>query len=109
MPRRARRARARRHVGREAPQGAYQLTDKAYGDARTRHCVRVKRMKPVVLPKANRRSPWRINKGLYKQRNKIERSFKRLDAFRRAYARYGKMDLMLMAFVSFALFMIISN
>ena len=52
---------------------------------------------PVVLPKSNRKHPWIYDEQLYKQRNQVER------LFRRIFTRYDKLDVIFLAFVYFAL------
>jgi transposase len=67
--------------------------------------------RPVVPPKKGRKEPWRFereDKELYKQRNEVERAFRRLKAFRRIFTRYDKLDTMFSAFVYLALICIIS-
>ena len=83
--------------------------DKAYEDDETRRDVRGKGMRPVVPPKKNRCKPWMINRKPCKQRNKVERAFRRLDSFRRTCTRYDKTDVMYMAFISFAFVIIMLN
>ena len=58
---------------------------------------------PVVPPKSNRKNPWDYDKQLYKQRNQVERLFRRLKRFRRIFTRYDKLDIIFLAFVYFAL------
>ena len=58
---------------------------------------------PVVPPKANRKNPWDYDKQLYKQRNQVERLFRRIKRFRRIFTRYDKLDVIFLAFVYFAL------
>lgn len=57
----------------------------------------------VVPPRANRREPWDYDREVYKQRNEVERLFRRLKGFRRICTRYDKLDRMFWAFVQFAL------
>ena len=54
-------------------------------------------------PKANRRMPWDYDHALYKRRNEIERLFRRLKGFRRLFSRFDKLDVMFIAFITFAL------
>jgi transposase len=44
---------------------------------------------------------------LYKQRNGIERFFRRLKAFRRVCTRYDKLDVMFSAFIYLAIISIV--
>ena len=54
-----------------------------------------------------RRSPtapsWDYDHALYKKRNEIERLFRRLKGFRRIFSRFEKLDVVFLAFLSFAL------
>ena len=43
------------------------------------------------------------DKELYKQRNQVERLFRRIKRFRRIFTRYDKLDLIFFTFVYFAL------
>ncbi len=49
---------------------------------------------PCVPPKSNRREPWDYDFELYKQRNEVDRFFRRIKRFRRIQTRYEKLDLM---------------
>jgi len=49
--------------------------------------------------------PWEYDKELYKQRNQVERLFRRLKRFRRIFTRYDKLDVIFLSFVYFALVM----
>ena len=50
-----------------------------------------------------RKEQWDYDKELYKQRNQVERLFRRLKRFRRIFTRYDKLDVVFLAFVYFAL------
>jgi len=58
---------------------------------------------PVVPPKSNRREPWEYDRQLYKQRNEVERLFRRLKGFRRIFTRFDKLDVVFTFFIYFAL------
>jgi transposase len=77
--------------------------DRAYEGDETRRLVRSFGNKPVVPPKVNRVVPWKYSKKLYKKRNEVERLFRNLKGFRRVFTRYDKLDIMFLAFVTFAL------
>lgn len=48
--------------------------------------------------------PWHtVYKPRYRQRNEVERLFRRIKAYRRVFTRYDKLDLIFAAFVSIAL------
>ena len=47
-------------------------------------------------------APWACNRELYKKRKEIERLFRRLKAYRRAFTRFNKPDRLYLGFVCFA-------
>lgn len=66
------------------------LADKGYdSDAIVEH-VEAMGAKAVIPPKRNRKQKREYDKGLYKQRNRIERCFSKLKCFRRFATRYEK-------------------
>ena len=77
--------------------------DRAYEDQQTRQRVLERGMIPVVPPQSNRLVPWEYDRVLYKKRNEVERLFRRLKGFRRIFSRFEKLDVMFLAFISFAL------
>jgi transposase len=79
------------------------LMDRAYEGQETRLPAFEWGYSPVVPPKKNRKKPWEYDKELYKQRNEVERMFRRLKGFRRIAARYNKLDLMFFGFIYLAL------
>ena len=79
------------------------LMDRAYEGDETRQLVLDLGMIPVVPPKSNRVRPWAYDRALYKKRNEIERLFRRLKGFRRIFSRFEKLDVVFLAFLSFAL------
>ena len=81
----------------------YLLMDRAYEGDETRALAMELGYTPVVPPKSNRKNPWDYDKQLYKQRNQVERLFRRLKRFRRIFTRYDKLDVIFLAFVYFAL------
>ncbi len=78
------------------------LMDHAYEGDETRALAVELGYIPVVPPKSNRKSPWDYDKVLYKQRNQVERLFRRLKRFRRIFTRYDKLDIIFLSFVYFA-------
>ncbi len=58
---------------------------------------------PVVPPKQKRRTPWDYDRALYTRRNEIERLFRRIKGFRRIFSRFDKLDVIFIAFITFAL------
>ncbi len=79
------------------------LTDKAYEGDEIRGLAVSLGLEPVVPPKSNRREPWSYDKELYKDRNIVERNFRNIKQFRRAFTRYDKLDTMYSSFVVFAM------
>ena len=77
--------------------------DKAYEGDEARQLVVDLGLEPVVPPKANRISPWDYDRELYKQRNEVERLFRRLKRFRRVFTRFDKLDVVFTFFIYFAL------
>jgi hypothetical protein len=73
-----------------------------HGGNQTRQLVLDLGMIPVVPPKSNRLHPWDYDRALYKKRNEIERLFRRLKGFRRIFSRFEKLDVVFLAFLSFA-------
>lgn len=81
----------------------YVIMDKAYEGDETRQTVRDLGLTPVVPPKSNRVDPWEYDRERYKQRNEVERLFRRLKGFRRVFTRFDKLDVVYTFFVYFAL------
>ena len=79
------------------------LMDRAYEGDETRKLARELGYTPIVPPKVNRKNPWSYDKQLYKERNQIERLFRRIKRFRRVFTRYDKLDILFLAFVLLAL------
>ena len=77
--------------------------DRAYEGEQTRQLVLDLGMLPVVPPKSNRLQPWEFDRALYSKPNEIERLFRRLNGFRRIFSRFEKLDVVFLAFLSFAL------
>jgi transposase len=71
------------------------VMDRAYEGDETRQLAEALGYVPVVPPKHNRRAPGEYDRALYKQRNEIERLFRRLKGFRRIFTRFEKLDVML--------------
>jgi transposase len=58
---------------------------------------------PWPPPTSNRREPWEYDRQLYKQRNEVERLFRRLKGFRRIFTRFDKLDVVFTFVIYFAL------
>jgi transposase len=83
------------------------LMDRAYEGDEMRKLARELNYEPIVPPKSNRKTPWDYDRQLYKERNKIERLFRRIKQFRKIFTRYDKLDIMFISFVYFAFIMIL--
>jgi len=81
----------------------YLLMDCVYEGDETRALAVELGYIPVVPPKSNRKNPWGYDRELYKQRNQVERLFRRPKRFRRIFTRYDKLDIIFFSFVYFAL------
>ena len=68
------------------------LMDSAYEGNETRELAQRLGFIPVVPPHPERKQPWKLDKRLYRQRNQVERLFRRLKAWRRVLTRYDKLD-----------------
>ena len=77
--------------------------DRAYEGNETRRLGKDLGYEVVVPPKKNRLQPWEYDKEAYKQRNKVERLFRRLKGFRRVCTRYDKLDVIFKGFICLAL------
>lgn len=49
------------------------------------------------LPLRTRIEPWEYDRAMYKRRNEVERSFRRLKVYRRIFSRSEKLDAMFTA------------
>ena len=78
------------------------VMDRAYEGDETRQLALDLGFTPVVPPRKTRVHPWSYDKTLYRQRNEIERLFRRLKGFRRIFSRFDKLDVMFTAFIQFA-------
>lgn len=86
-----------------APQADHVLMDRAYEGNQTRQLALDLDLTPVVPPKQNRVEPWEYDRAMYKQRNQVERLFRRLKGFRRIFARFDKLDVVFTFFLHLAL------
>lgn len=77
--------------------------DRAYSGKKMRLTAIELGYEPVVPPKKNFKEQWEYDRELYKQRNEIERFFRRLKRFRRIFTRYDKLDIIFSGFILFAM------
>jgi transposase len=85
------------------------LMDRAYEGNETRQLARNLGFEPVGPPRTQRLLPWNYDRELYKQRNEVERLFRRLKGFRRIFTRFDKLDRVFEGFILIALIFILLN
>ena len=71
--------------------------DSAYEGDDTRAAALARNFIPVVPAHPKRKQPWELDKPRYRQRNEVERLFRRIKAYRRVFTRYDKLDRMFTA------------
>ena len=76
--------------GRPKQRPRYLLGDKAYDAQSIRRTLRRQHTTPVIPKRKNAKRKPRFNRGLYRERNRIERLINRLKQFRRIATRYEK-------------------
>ncbi len=67
------------------------IADKGYDTDAFRRYLKEQGIEPVIPGKANRKTPIRLDKLAYGDRNVVERCFCRLKDFRRIATRYDKL------------------
>lgn len=80
----------RKHSGRPKQRPRYFVADKAYDSKKIRRTLRSQGTTPVIPKRKNAKRKPRFNRGLYRERNRIERLLNRLKQFRRVATRYEK-------------------
>ena len=85
------------------PSGVPLLMDAAYGDNAMLRLAQDHGFIPMVPPHPTRRCTWEHDRQLYRLRNRVERLFRRLKAWRRVFTRCDKLDMMFAAFITVAL------
>ncbi len=76
--------------GRPKSRPRYFLGDKAYSSSAVRQELRRCGITPVIPQRRNEKRRCRFNRGLYRERNRVERLINRLKQFRRVATRYEK-------------------
>src|SRR5918992_2264866 len=89
-----RRTRSRRNAGPQVLtqkiEPAALLADKGYDSDGFIEHLEVRRIKPVIPPRANRKTPRECDFALYRERNLVERFFNNIKHFRAIATRYEK-------------------
>jgi transposase len=78
------------------------MADKGYDSQQILDHIRAMGAVAVIPSKANRKRQRKLNKTLYRERNRIERCFSRLKNFRRFATRYEKLKSTFKALVAIA-------
>ena len=86
-----------------ASEPTHLLMDRAYADDLTRAVAQERGFIAVVAPRRDRKQPWDYDRQMYKRRNEVQRLFRRIKAYRRVFTRYDKLDVVFLAFLTFAL------
>ena len=68
----------------------YLVGDKAYSSQKIRQLLRRKGTTPVIPKRSNQKRLGRFNRGLYRERNRVERLINRLKQYRRIATPYEK-------------------
>jgi transposase len=76
--------------GRPKHRSRYLVGDKAYSSAEIRQQLRRAGTTPVIPQRSNEKRRGRFNRGLYRERNRVERLINRLKQYRRIATRYEK-------------------
>lgn len=66
------------------------IADKAYDADSLRNWLRQRRIKAIIPSTASRRTPYPLDRRIYRRRNVIERLFCRLKNWRRIATRYDR-------------------
>jgi transposase len=76
--------------GRPKHRSQYLVGDKAYSSQEIRQQLRQSGTTPVIPKRSNEKRRERFNRGLYRERNRVERLMNRLKQYRRVATRYEK-------------------
>lgn len=83
--------RIKRHRrGRPRHRSRYLVGDKAYSSNNIRQELRCSGTTPIIPRRSNEKQQGRFNRGLYRERNQVERLINRLKQYRRVATRYEK-------------------
>lgn len=78
------------------------LVDKTYGVGRFRKSLLIRGILPIIPPRSNRKVLEHPDYRRYKNRNRVERRFRKLYQHRRIAIRYDKMILSSQSFLNLA-------
>ncbi|CAA9587475.1 Mobile element protein [uncultured Synechococcales cyanobacterium] len=80
----------RQRRGRPKHRSRYLVGDKAYSSQEIRQQLRRSGTTPIIPKRNNEKRRGRFNRGLYRERNRVERLINRLKHYRRIATRYEK-------------------
>jgi transposase len=80
----------RQERGRPKHRSQYLVGDKAYSSDKIRQQLRRSGTTPIIPKRSNQKRRGRFNRGLYRERNQVERLINRLKQCRRIATRYEK-------------------
>jgi transposase len=76
--------------GRPKYRSQYLVGDRAYSSGEIRQQLRRSGTTPIIPKRSNEKLRGRFNRGLYRERNRVERLINRLQQYRRIATRYEK-------------------
>nr|AAS98789.1 hypothetical protein [Lyngbya majuscula] len=93
-----------KHIGRGRPKSRFRyfLADKAYSSQAIREKLSRQGATPIIPRKSNEKKRERFNRGLYRERNRVERLINRLKQNRRIATRYEKYAINYQAMLTIA-------
>ena len=86
----------------EGIKNAAVLGDKGYDAQDFIATIEKQNCVPVIPPRSNRKQPREYDEELYKERNLIERFFRKLKNYRRIFSRFDKKAVNYLSFIAFA-------
>lgn len=81
---------------------AFVLADKGYDSDAFVEQIKIQNCIAVIPPRAKRKTPRQYDEELYKERNLVERFFRKLKNFRRIFSRFDKKAANYLAFIALA-------
>ncbi len=93
-----------KRMGRGRPKSRFRyfLGDKGYSSQAIREKLRFRGATPIIPRKSNEKKRERFNRGLYRERNRVERLINRLKQNRRVATRYEKYAVNYLAMLTIA-------
>lgn len=92
----------RQERGRPKHRSQYLVGDKAYSSQEIRQQLRQSGTNPVIPKRSNQKQRQRFNRGLYRERNRVERLMNQLKQYRQVATRYEKNAVNYMAMLMIA-------